>query len=191
MAPPEPTPGSDTDTAPETDGRRRRGRHRRRALLDATLRVVARDGVGGVTQRAVAAEAGVAPSAVFYYFATVDDLVAAVLVDVNDRYLDALAAVPDGPGAAAEFAAVVAGTARTDRAQLVAEVELWVLAARRPALRPELERWDAGVRAAARRLTADPVAVEALVDVVNGHCLRALTGGPDADLLAIVRRVVG
>jgi hypothetical protein len=41
-----------------TDGRRRRGNQRRRALLDATLRVIGRDGLAAVTQRTVAAEAG-------------------------------------------------------------------------------------------------------------------------------------
>ncbi|MEE2046687.1 TetR family transcriptional regulator, partial [Nocardiopsis tropica] len=47
---------------------------RRRLLLDATMRVVEREGVGAVSQRRVAAEAGVPPSTVTYYYAAVDDL---------------------------------------------------------------------------------------------------------------------
>lgn len=112
--------------------------------------MVGRDGAAGVTQRAVAAEAGLPASAVYYYyFATIDDLVAAVLTDVNDRYLAAFDALPDGPDAVAAFAALVEEGARTGRDEVLAEVELWLLSARRPALRPELERWDAGLRAAA------------------------------------------
>ena len=48
-----------------TDGRRRRGMQRRRALLAAALQVIGRDGLAAVTQRAVAAEAGFPPSAVY------------------------------------------------------------------------------------------------------------------------------
>lgn len=186
-----PTPDPDAPDPAELDGRRRRGRRRRRALLDAALRVVGRDGAGGVTQRAVAAEAGLPPSAVYYYFATIDDLVAAVLTDVNDRYLAAFAALPDGPDAVPAFAALVEEGARAGRDEVLAEVELWLLSARRPALRPELERWDAGLRAAARRLSTDPVAVEAVVDLVHGRYVRALTAPAEADLTAALRRLTG
>lgn len=175
----------------EPDGRRRRGHRRRRTLLDAALRVVGRDGAGGVTQRAVAAEAGLPPSAVYYYFATIDDLVAAVLTDVNDRYLAAFAALPEGPDPVPAFAALVEEGARAGRDEALAEVELWLLAARRPALRPELERWDAGLRAAARRLSTDPVALEAVVDLVHGRYVRGLTAPAEADLTLALRRVTG
>ncbi|WP_224390975.1 TetR family transcriptional regulator [Pseudonocardia sp. ICBG1293] len=53
--------------APDADGRRRRGDRRRRELIEATLRLVGAGGVAAVSQRAVAAEAGVPPSSVFYY----------------------------------------------------------------------------------------------------------------------------
>src|SRR5688572_290818 len=82
-----------------TDGRRRRGNQRRRALLAATLHVIGRDGLAAVTQRAVAAEAGLPPSAVYYYYPTLDDLVTAALVDVNDRFLAELRALPGGDDA--------------------------------------------------------------------------------------------
>ncbi len=50
------------------------------ALLDAAERVLVRDGLGGVTVRAVATEAGVAPMGVYNRFGSKDGLIAAVLV---------------------------------------------------------------------------------------------------------------
>jgi AcrR family transcriptional regulator len=49
------------------------------ALVDAAERVLVRDGLGGVTVRAVATEAGVAPMGVYNRFGNKDGLVAAVL----------------------------------------------------------------------------------------------------------------
>jgi AcrR family transcriptional regulator len=43
-------------------------------LLDAAERVLLRDGYAGVTSRRVAAEAGLKPQLVHYYFRTMDDL---------------------------------------------------------------------------------------------------------------------
>ena len=50
------------------------------ALVDAAERVLVRDGLPGVTVRAVATEAGVAPMGVYNRFGNKDGLVAAVLV---------------------------------------------------------------------------------------------------------------
>ena len=49
------------------------------ALVDAAERVLVRDGLGGLTVRAVATEAGVAPMGVYNRFGNKDGLVAAVL----------------------------------------------------------------------------------------------------------------
>jgi DNA-binding transcriptional regulator YbjK len=157
----------------ELDGRRRRGNRRRRALLDATLEVIGRDGLAAVSQRAVAAEAGLPPSALYYYFPTLDDLIASALVDVNDRCLAELAALPDGDDALPALAALTVASSR--RSQFLAELELWVLAGRRDALRGEVERWNAGLRDAAARLTDDPAAVDTVVAAVNGYYWQAAT----------------
>lgn len=73
------------ETPPELDyqGRKTRrvdGHARRQALLEATLRVIVREGVRGVRHRAVAAEAGVPLSATTYYFKDIQDL-------LNDSFL--------------------------------------------------------------------------------------------------------
>jgi len=176
-----------------TDGRRRKGNQRRRALLDATLRVIGRDGLSSVSQRAVAAEAGLPPSAVYYYFATLDDLVTAVLVDVNERFLAELRALPTGNGALRAVATAIVASTRRHRDEVLAELELWTLAARREPLRGELDRWNAGLREVAARFTDDPTAIDALVAAVNGYYWQATACdefGVD-QLHAILRLIVG
>jgi TetR/AcrR family transcriptional regulator, regulator of biofilm formation and stress response len=183
------------DSTTETDGRRRRGRRRRADLIDATLAVIGRDGLAAVTQRAVATQAGVPPSAVYYYFATLDDLVVAALVEVNDRFIAQLDAIStnstDDPVQA--LAEVTVGAARRGRNETLAELELWMLAARDDRLRAELDRWDAGIRAMAARLTEDPTVIDAVTSVVSGYYWQAATSDrfSAAHLTAILRHVVG
>jgi DNA-binding transcriptional regulator YbjK len=52
---------------------------RERPLMEATLRIIGRGGIDGVTHRAVAAEAGLSVGAVTHHFATRDALVDAAL----------------------------------------------------------------------------------------------------------------
>ena len=52
---------------------------RREAILRAAFRVAARERLGGVTARAVAAEAKVSPGLVFFYFESIDGLLVALL----------------------------------------------------------------------------------------------------------------
>ncbi|OLL98991.1 Transcriptional regulator, TetR family [Pseudonocardia sp. Ae717_Ps2] len=180
MRPRMPDPaGPDT---PGGDGRRRRGDRRRRELVEATLRLVGAGGVAAVSQRAVAAEAGVPPSAVFYYHPSVDALLVATLTAVNDRWIARLDAVttPD------DLVALVEDCARQERVTAIAEYELFLLAARRPDLRGELDRWDAALDAAAARLLPDDADRRALLAAaVNGLTLGGALGSPvDAGLLA-------
>jgi DNA-binding transcriptional regulator YbjK len=64
------------------DGRRT---GRRAALLEATLRVVARDGPAGASHRAVATEAGVPLGSTTYYFASRDEMLAEALRHAADQ----------------------------------------------------------------------------------------------------------
>ena len=54
------------------------------ALVDAAERVLVRDGLDGLTVRAVAAEAGVAPMGVYSRFGSKDGLVQAVVIRAFD-----------------------------------------------------------------------------------------------------------
>lgn len=59
----------------------------RRLLLDAAARIMTEDGYAAATTRRVAAEAGVKPALVHYYFPTMDDLFLAVLGEGTQGYL--------------------------------------------------------------------------------------------------------
>lgn len=58
---------------------------RRRSLIDATIRVVARDGVAGTTTRAVVAEAGMSLASLHYAFDSREELLDAVVADVTEQ----------------------------------------------------------------------------------------------------------
>ena len=63
---------------------------RRQALVAAAETVLARDGVGGASVRAICAEAGVSPGLLRHYFEGVDDLIAAAYEAVSQRIEAAL-----------------------------------------------------------------------------------------------------
>lgn len=186
-------PGDAGQVAPEiADGRRRKGEHRRRQLLAATVALIGRGGVAAVTQRAVAAEAGVPPSAVLYYYPTVDGLLVATLTAVNDRYLAALAALPLQRAAAlSELAELIAAAGDRDRA--IAEYELWLIALRRPELRAELDRWTAALDALTARLVRDVGARDGFAAAVDGLFLRAAAGADwtPARIAGVLARLAG
>lgn len=172
------------------DGRLRKGAQRRQELLDATLRLIAKAGLAAVSQRAVAAEAGLPPSAVFYYFAGVDELVLATLTAVNDRCIADLETVPAGSDGIATLAAMITDYARAD---LLAEYDLYLLACRDDRLRAETARWDAALAATSARITPDPVAADGLVAAINGLYLRSAAAGPldAAAVTAMLRHIAG
>ena len=60
-------------------------RDRRQAILDAAIAVIARRGVRGLRVEQVAAEADVAVSLIYYYFANRNGLVRATLDHANER----------------------------------------------------------------------------------------------------------
>lgn len=74
-----------------TDGRRRRGADTRRALVAAAVDVVTTGGFGRLTLREVAGRAGVSAASATYHFGTVDDLVTAVVTDIETRAAERLA----------------------------------------------------------------------------------------------------
>lgn len=64
---------------------------RKQAILDAAIAVIARRGVRGLRVEQVAAEAGVAVSLIYYYFANRNGLVQATLDHANERAATAAA----------------------------------------------------------------------------------------------------
>jgi AcrR family transcriptional regulator len=59
---------------------------RRAHLIDATLTVIAAHGLGGVTMKRIAEEAGISPRLVAYYYPDLDALVEAAHESATERY---------------------------------------------------------------------------------------------------------
>ncbi|ADB53510.1 TetR/AcrR family transcriptional regulator [Conexibacter woesei] len=183
-------------TEPTTDGRLAKGERRKQELIEATLRVVARDGVAGVSHRAVAAEADLPPTAAAYHFKRIDDLLTGALtlcMDEAAERMRRLAAATDGSlDDLRAMARLMARVAR-DPAMLRAEYELFLLAARRPELRPPAQRWLTALADFARCYTSSPVRVQVLLGTVDGLLLQALlTDRPPSadDYEAVLREVL-
>ncbi|KAA5829056.1 TetR family transcriptional regulator [Saccharopolyspora hirsuta] len=181
--------------AEETDGRRAKGERRRRAIIDAALRVVAREGVGAVSHRNIAREADVPPASIAYYFDGIDDLLVAALMEgcegliaQLDQLHEQVRERADWPRAIAEN---LAGVLRDHRERTLGEYELYLLAARRPALRPAARRW---IEAASGYVNGgrggDGPAIRALFAAIDGILMQGLIADepPTADDLEPVLR---
>jgi DNA-binding transcriptional regulator YbjK len=158
------------------------------------MRVIERAGVAAVSQRVVAQEAGVPPSAVTYYFPAVDDLLVAALADCNDVYLHELDACARDADPIAALARLVADGNEARRAYAAAEYELFLIAARRPELQPEVTRWTDAVDAFLAPHVGDPVARAGVTAAVDGLLLRCFVSAdpPSADEVhAVLVRLVG
>lgn len=113
-------------------------------LLEATLKVIARDGVGAVTVRRVASEAAASPGTVTHHFGSVDALLVAalrhgsaqVIAELERLALDLQDETWDIDGWADAFAGMLDASLRTHPERHVACFELQLLARRRPELRP-------------------------------------------------------
>ena len=172
-----------------------RGTARRTELLVATLAIVEREGVAGVSHRAVAAEAGVSLASTTYHFASLDELLVAALTwaaedlaaELHERVTD-LGARP-----ADELARLIEHGLVYRRGRTLAEYELYLLAARRPALREAAAAWLEPLTQIARSFTSDPHKASLLVAALDGILLQALIGARQfnrADfhaLLAVLR----
>src|SRR6185312_5387795 len=71
---------------------------RRLSLIEATARVLAREGAAGASVRTIATEAGVSPGLVGHYFGGVDALVAATYARIGEQVSAALDAAIDAAG---------------------------------------------------------------------------------------------
>ena len=179
---------------------------RRASLIEATARVLARDGAAGASVRAIAVAAGVSPGLVTHHFASVDALVARTYADVGERVAAALraamAAAVDDPRArleayvAASFAPPIA-----DPSLLATWTALWSLTRSNAAVatehdrsyaayRSELEtlRTACGVPAGELRLTA--LSIAALVDGLWLELCLSPTGFTAAEARTVASRHV-
>ncbi len=160
-----------------------RGAH----VLDAAVRLIARDGLAGLSIRAVATEAGVSLAQVQYYFRTKDGLVAAAFEHASDQFLTRLATVLERPRSRRRLRAAIALWLPLDE-----ERERWVkvwlafigVAATRPELAEAARRTDQEVitwlteELAALGIPDPPTKAAQLLALIDGTALRALTLPP-------------
>jgi TetR/AcrR family transcriptional regulator, regulator of biofilm formation and stress response len=171
---------------------------RRDAVLDAAISLIGERGLGAVTHRAVAAEAGLPLATTSYFFASIDDLLVEAMRRVADKAIADLeataarvAAEPREPQEAMEeFVAVLLAE---PEAATVAQFETYLEAARRPELRPEVERvldaFEELVRAALDSLDAPAPrnAARAFVALADGFALHRLGARRDEDHAGALR----
>jgi AcrR family transcriptional regulator len=146
----------------------------RRALIAAAEALIAEAGVGAVTPRSVGERAGLARSSFYEYFASKDDLIAAVAVEAFEQW-------------SAEIEAVTSG-APAGRARLHAYVEATIrmTADGKHALATELR--EAELSSTSRD------AIMAMHEVLGAPLVRLLqdAGTPDAEAqAALVQGVIG
>ncbi|MFG2265773.1 TetR/AcrR family transcriptional regulator [Streptomyces sp. NPDC048720] len=118
---------------------------RRARILDATLDLIAEEGIARVSHRKVAARAGVPLGSMTYHFGGMDE----VLREAFGRFTDHIVAVfddhlsaPADPGEARQAVAdLVHALSEGDRRDLVLTQELYTLAARHPAYRELTHEW--------------------------------------------------
>ncbi|WP_369825802.1 TetR/AcrR family transcriptional regulator [Caulobacter sp. BP25] len=178
---------------------------RRQDLVAAAESVLAREGVGGASVRAICAEAGVSPGLLRHYFEGVDELIACAYETVGQR-IDgaleaALAAAPPTPRArllaylTASFAPPV-----LDPNLLAAWIGFWSLVKTKQRMAAIHAASYADFRARLERLLAEagardtrPAAI-ALTATVDGLwlelCLDPTTFGP-GEAAGIIARALG
>jgi AcrR family transcriptional regulator len=166
------------DTAATID--RRRAPATREAILRATLTLVAEEGVGGVSNRRVAAAAGVSLGSLTYHFPSQAELLRESLLLYVGEEVDRLEAIAAAlrarnPGAEEVVGEVEALIARpTGGPGPLAELELHLQAARDP----ELQEASARCFAAYDALAADALATLGIPDPArhSGAVVALITG---------------
>ncbi|MGH2937833.1 MAG: TetR/AcrR family transcriptional regulator [Solirubrobacterales bacterium] len=169
---------------------------RRERIAQAAITVVAERGIGGLTHRAVAAEAKLPLGSTTYYFKSLDDLLATSIErakEALDLRVEAwAAALPPEPDLPAALAALLETATGPERARSIAEHELYIAALRRPGLRKLADEWGAVIADALARFTDRPTA-EALAMAADGVVLHSLFRDEPptaAEMRSLFRRIV-
>ena len=167
------TPDARTEAAPARRARRY-DPDRRQRLIDAALDVVAQHGVVGATHRTIARAADVPLGSTTYHFASIDELLAAAFdqhAEQVARSLEERMHAAPGPTAAVEaLTEHLSGDLLGEDRTLVLAYELYVAAARRPALRAVTQAWMERSRRALE-LHFDPATARELDALVEGLVL--------------------
>jgi AcrR family transcriptional regulator len=171
----------------------------RERLLDAAVRLIAREGIDNVRIARIATEAGVSAGLVHYHFASRDALLEEALEHSYERAGDLrVAALGEGRVTASQrLQAMIDQCLPSDRPlrdDWVLWVELWLRSARDPALRPVAARlygrlhvWfaetlAAGIAAGELRDCDVERMTDRLLALIDGYGIRVLTEDPEMSL---------
>jgi AcrR family transcriptional regulator len=171
----------------------------RERLLDAAVRLIAREGIDNVRIARIATEAGVSAGLVHYHFASRDALLEEAIEHSYERAGDVrLAALGEGRADAAQrLQAMIDQCLPSDpglRQDWVLWVELWLRGARDPALRPVAARLYARLHEWFAEAIADGIAAgqlrecdvdrmaDRLLALLDGYGIRVLTEDPQMPL---------
>jgi DNA-binding transcriptional regulator YbjK len=162
---------------------------RRGAIIDAAVRIIATKGLPALTHRAVAHEARVPLAATTYYFSSKDEILREALEALAAAEVERLAAIAstirsvESPD---ELAGLVAEALFPDPGEAeqrwIAQFEIYLEAARNPALRPAVEHWRSAfveVAESALRVAGAPDAkgrAELAVAGMNGLLMDRVRG---------------
>jgi DNA-binding transcriptional regulator YbjK len=132
----------------------------REAIISATVRIVAREGISAVTHRRVASEAGVALSSTTWHFATKTDILVAALRWTAHREVTRILTIADRLGGdefdpaawAEELADWLLEQVSGERDVAVALYRLQIELLGRPEAREVHEQWGLSLRALGERV---------------------------------------
>lgn len=172
------------------EGRNARGARQELLLRQAAADLLAEQGYGAMTHRALSARSGVPTTSTTHYFPTVDALVVAAAGELARRWHEqavvTVEAVRRRPTSAAEAARVVAAVVlgpEPTASGLSAFYERYLQAGRVPALRPLVTGGDAQLRALVAEALdrggrpTSPARARLLVATLDGLVLSALAEG--------------
>jgi AcrR family transcriptional regulator len=177
---------------------------RRRTVSEAAGRVLARDGLGALSVRNVAAEAGLPPSTVRYAFPTQASVREHAIASVFDRTRERIAAIPDDLPVRERVRAVLVELLPLD-AERVVELDVYLAlgnaALTDRELRPTLDRVVAEMREWCERVLAmvgvpegdreyEAHRLHALVDGLAMHVARLEPGAAGDRAVTVLERHV-
>lgn len=170
---------------------------RRNRIARAAITVIAERGINALTHRMVAAEAGVPLGSTTYHFATLDDLVAVALDEAARRNIDTLrewnAALPEDVDLVTALTDLVLDSVTKQRADTIAEYNLYALALQRPHLRRAAVAWDNALADVFSTRT-DPLTGRMIATLTCGLMMQTVLGETPPrreDIEALYRRALG
>ncbi|MBY0558549.1 MAG: hypothetical protein K2Q04_01695 [Hyphomicrobium sp.] len=173
----------------------KRGSDAERSLLEATLRVVARDGVKSVTHRKVVAEAGQALGSTHYYYEDLDDLILTafahyveLMVEKYSHTLDAVTKEEE----LLDAILVLLDALRTDQQLSTLMYELYAQGVRDERYRRLVMHWSGESKKALKKFCTAQTAneIEAIWDGMAVQSLLTLSVPADREIKRLLRAVL-